>query len=101
MEAVTVHKLNDDLTVSLTELPGFRKLGSVVILDENKERADKVNVYYVGGFFGERLDSSSFSMMRAKVLKLTHNHMLRNKLGNSTGRLNLSLVIRERAKEFS
>ena len=100
METVTVYKVNDDLTISLTALPGFRKLGSVVILDEKKERVNKVNVYYVGGFFGDKLDSSSFSMMRVQILKLTHTHMLKKGLGNSTGRLNLSLVLRERAKEF-
>ncbi|MNI45763.1 hypothetical protein D3C76_25310 [compost metagenome] len=97
MEAVTVHKLNDKLVVSLTELSGFRKLGSVVVKDEQGLKAGSVTVYFTGTYFDTQIESGGFDKTRNQITKLVRNYAIKNNYGVATGRFNLALTLRERA----
>lgn len=96
MEAVTIHKLNEKLVVSLIELPGFRKLGSVVVKDEQGLKAGAVTVYFAGDFFDNQLKEGEFDQTRNQITKLVRNYAVKNGYGVSTGRMNLALTLRER-----
>lgn len=93
MEAVTVHKINPDLLVSLMKLPGFKKLGSCVIRDTNGEKSGLVEVFYAGDFF-KKDKSEEFDKVKSSVLKLARNYAIKNNLGVASTRLNLSLALR-------
>lgn len=97
MEAITVHKLNDKLIVRLLELPGFRRLGAVVVRNEQGEKSGDVDVYFSGDYFDHQLEPGEFDKTRNQMTKLVRNYAIKNKLGVSTGRFNLSLTLRERA----
>lgn len=96
MEAVTIHKLNEQLVVSLAELPGFRKLGSVVVKDEQGLKSGAVTVYFAGDYFDQPLEEGEFDKTRNQITKLVRNYAVKNGYGVSTGRVNLSLTLRER-----
>lgn len=95
MEAVTIQKLNDKLVVSLTELPGFRKLGTVSVKDEQGMKSGSVAVYFVGDFFDHRIEEGGFDKARNQITKLVRNYAVKNEFGVATGRLNLSVTLRE------
>lgn len=96
MGPVTVHHLNENLVVSLHELPGFRKMGSVVVNDENGIESGSVAVYFTGDYFNQVLPVGDFYKTRGQVTKLVRNHAIKNDYGVSTGRLNLTISLRER-----
>ncbi|MNB61193.1 hypothetical protein D3C87_957930 [compost metagenome] len=96
MEAVTIHKLNDNLVVSLTELPGFRKLGAVVVKDEQGLKSGSVTVYFAGDYFDTQLEPGEFDTTRNQITKLVRNYAIKKEYGVSTGRFNLALTLRER-----
>lgn len=96
MEAVTIHKLNEKLVVSLAELPGFRKLGSVVVKDEQGMKSGAVAVYFAGDYFDTRLEEGTFDKTRGQITKLVRNYAIKNGYGVATGRMNLALTLRER-----
>lgn len=96
MEAITIHKLNEQLVVSLAELPGFRKLGSVVVKDEQGLKSGAVTVYFAGDYFSTQLKEGEFDTTRNQITKLVRNYAVKNGYGVSTGRMNLSLTLRER-----
>jgi len=97
MEAITVHKLNENLVVTLRELPGFRKLGSVVVKDEQGLKSGAVAVYFAGDYFDNQLEPGAFEVTRNQITKLVRNYAVKNNYGVSTGRFNLSLTLRERS----
>lgn len=96
MEAITIHKLNDKLIVSLIHLPGFRRLGSVVVKDEQHIKVGCVDVYFAGDYFDHQLEEGAFDRTRNQITKLVRNYAVKNDLGVSTGRLNLAITMRER-----
>jgi hypothetical protein len=96
MEALTIHKLNEELVVSLIELPGFRKLGTVTVKDEQGLKSGSVTVYFAGDYFSTQLKEGEFDKVRNQVTKLVRNYAVKNGYGVSTGRMNLSLTLRER-----
>lgn len=100
MSSVSVHNLNDKVTVSLTALPGFRKMGTCVVRDEKGNKSGLVTIYYVGDLFQDPEDISNFEPIRKTVLKLALNHAVKNKLGVATTRFNLTVALRERASRF-
>ena len=101
MEAVTIHKLNDRLVVSLNELPGFRKLGSVVVKDEQGLKAGSVAVYFTGDYFDHRIEAGGFDKTRNQITRLVRNYAIKNEFGVSAGRLNLSVTLRECKKTLT
>lgn len=96
MGPMTVHHLNENLVVSLRELPGFRKMGSVTINDENGMESGSVNVYYAGDYFNAVLPVGDFYKTRNQITRLARNHAVKNDYGVSTGRFNLTISLRER-----
>lgn len=97
MEAITIHKLNEKLIVSLAELPGFRKLGSVVVKDEQHLKSGAVIVYFAGDYFDHLLEEGDFDKTKNQITRLVRNYAVKNDFGVSTGRFNLSITLRERA----
>lgn len=94
MEAVTIHKLNDKLVVSLAPLPGFKKMGSCVIRDKEGKKSGSVAIYYTGPFFTDP-EGGCFTTMQNGVLRLAKNYAVKTSLGVASTRLNLSLALRE------
>lgn len=100
MSSVSVHNLNDKVTVSLTALPGFRKMGTCVVRDEKGNKSGMVDIYYVGELFRDPEDTQTFEPIRKAVLKLALNYAVKHKLGVATTRFNLTVALREKAARF-
>ncbi|MNN79768.1 hypothetical protein D3C81_1964400 [compost metagenome] len=52
-------------------------------------------VFFSGDFFDHRIEEGGFNKTRDQITKLVRNYMIKNELGASTGRLNLSVTLRE------
>jgi hypothetical protein len=98
MEGVTVHKLSENLVVSVIPLPGFKILGTCVVRDENGDKSGLVTIYYVGDFFASTRPAVEFTKMHREVMRLAQNYAIKTKLGVATTRLNLASA--NRPKEF-
>lgn len=96
MGPVTVHHLNENLVVSLRELPGFRKMGAVIVNDEHGMESGSVAVYFAGDYFNKTLPEGHFYKTRGQITRLVRNHAIKNDYGVSTGRFNLTISMRER-----
>lgn len=96
MEGVTVHKLNENLVVSLYALPGFKTLGTCTVRDGSGERSGQVTVYYAGDFFTSPRPTEDFSKMHRAVMRLAQNYAIKTKIGVATTRLNLARAVRPR-----
>lgn len=101
MEGVTVHKLNENLVVSLYELPGFKQLGTCTVRDGSGDRSGAVTVYYVGNFFEASRPTDEFSKMHRAVMRLAQNYAIKTKIGVATTRLNLARAIRPKEAKIS
>lgn len=100
MEGITVHKLNENLVVSIYPLPGFRNMGSCVIRDGEGKKSGQVNIHYAGEFFRE-LQGEEFEKVRKAVLKLAQNYAVKTKLGVASTRLTLSVALRDNLKKLA
>ena len=100
MEGITVHKLNDQLTVSLHSLPGFRQLGNCVIRGEDGKKSGMVPVYFTGNFFQTKLENGEYSRVSKLIMRLAQNHAVRGNLGRFATRLNLATSIRVNVKKM-
>lgn len=99
MEGVTVHKLNKDLVVSITRLPGFKKMGSCVIRDSEGKKSGVVDVFYSGDYF-EKSHNGDFHEVTKDVMRLAKNFALKTSKGVCSTRFNLTVALRERASRF-
>lgn len=101
MEGITVHRLNPELVVSLYELPGFKKLGTVVVRDDEGRKSGLVTVYYVGSFFEKNQVTDAIVGVHDAVLRLARNFAVKARIGVAATRLNLSTAIRENGKRLT
>ena len=98
MEGVTVHKLNENLVVSLYELPGFKPLGTCTVRNKEGEWSGQVSVYYVGDFFTLPRTTEEFTKMHRAVMRLSQNYAIKTKIGIVTTRLNLARAVRPKER---
>lgn len=100
MQGFSVHKLNEQLVVSLYPLPGFSKMGSCVVRDNTGTKSGLVTVYYTGSFFTQQESLADFEPVRKAVLKLAQNYAIKTGLGVATTRFNPTVALRERAERL-
>lgn len=94
MDAVTVHQVDERMTVSLTPLPGFRNMGCCVVRNEQGQRTGVIQVYFVGNYFHELKESGEFTKVENKIRTLARNRAVKMNLGTQVTRLTLSTNVR-------
>lgn len=100
MESFTVHKINEELTVALQPLPGFRNLGSCVVRDQEGKRAGLIQVYFVGKYFNELRNAGDFNVVEKEIRTLAKNAAIKRDIGGQITRLNLSSVLRNKLRKL-
>lgn len=94
METFAVHKVDENLVVSTTKLPGFGKLGVVVV--RTPEAESKIfELYYAGGFYNRFPDEEAKKRVNGEIIIIAQNYANRRKLGRVL-RINYTTVIREK-----
>lgn len=94
MESVTVHRINEHLVVSLQELPGFSKLGSCMIRDENRAPIGKIVFYYTGECFKNGTYRKHAVEIDNQLWRLARNRAIRNGSSDRVCRVAYSTKVR-------
>jgi hypothetical protein len=94
METFAVHKVDENLVVSTTKLPGFGKLGAVVVRTPDAE-TQIFELYYAGGFYNRCPDEATKKKVTDEIILIAQNYANRRKLGRVL-RINYTTVIREK-----
>lgn len=93
MEQFTVHKVHDNLLISLEKLPGFGKAGVVNFL--SKGETLKFEVYYAGGFFKRCSDAAVYYNIQCKIMKLITNMTARKAIPGHVVDISFTSAIRK------
>lgn len=97
MECYTVHKVHDNLLISLEKLPGFGKAGTVNFL--SKGETLKFDVYYSGGFFKRCADATVYYNIQCKIMKLITNMTNRKQIPGHVVDITFTSAIRKDKEE--
>lgn len=93
METFCVHKVDDNLVVSTTKLPGFGKLGTATICLGDKSK-QFIELYYAGGFFKRNSDDVAMKRVTEKVVTIAQNYVNRRKIPGRVVGVTFTSVLR-------
>lgn len=97
MESYTVHKVHDNLLISLEKLPGFGKAGAVNFL--SKGEIIQFDIYYSGGFFKRCADNTVYYNIQCKIMKLVINMTNRKRIPGHVVDISFTNAIRKDKEE--
>ena len=107
MRHVTVHEVNKQLVVSLVPLPGFYKMGSCCIYDEEDKAVGRVGLWYSGHFFRDPDQDlqwqQDYTEVMHRAIRLVTNHASKMGLGTVAKRFRLSKRVEallEKGREY-
>jgi len=99
MEVFTVHKVDDNLVVSMNKLPGFGKLGTCVL--RYKGDNTLIDVYYAGGFYKRRMSAEAAKKVEDQITRLAKNYATKRGMEGTIVRINYTSIIRgEMEREY-
>lgn len=92
METFAVHKVNDNLVVSMNKLPGFGKLGTCVL--RYKGDNTLIEVYYAGGYYKRHQGAKALKEVEDQITRLAKNYATKRGMEGTIVRLNYTSIIR-------
>lgn len=92
VETFTVHKLDENLVISLNHLPGFGKLCTCVLRCGSD--STYIDVYYAGGYFKRSPDSESLAKVKELIKARAQNYADKRGMTGCITRLNFTSAIR-------
>jgi hypothetical protein len=93
METFAVHKVDDNLVVSITKLPGFGKLGTATVCLGDKTK-QYIELYYAGGFFKRNPDDAVMKKVTDQVVTIAQNYVNRRKIPGRVISVSFTSVLR-------
>lgn len=94
METFAVHKVDENLLVSTSKLPGLGRMGTVVVRAPEGGNT-YFDLYYAGGFYKRTTDPEVLRKVTDEIILIAQNYATRRKLGRIL-RINYTKVIQER-----
>jgi hypothetical protein len=92
METFSVHKIDENLVISLNKLPGFGKLCTCAL--RHNEESKYIDVYYAGGFFKRQPDSETLARIKRHITTCAQNFADRRGMIGTITRINFTSAIR-------
>lgn len=98
METYNIHKVDENLVVSMVKLPGFGKLGSAVVCMSDKTK-QYLDLYYAGGLFKRNPDDAVMKKVTESVVTIASNYVNRRKIAGRVVDISFTSVLRPQAHE--